>query len=75
MKIREALRLREAGHSTSQIAQSSTVQCARSTLVELFKRCENARITYESSQDLSDSELERILYPRKHLGGNAKKAV
>lgn len=75
MRIREALRLRAAGHSNVQIALSRTVACARSTLVELFHRCDNAGITYENSQDMSDGELETLLYPRKHLGRHPKQEL
>lgn len=65
MKIREALRLKEAGLSHSQIASSGTVGVARSTLIELFKRCNGISMNYERAKDLSDSELEALLYPRK----------
>lgn len=73
MKIREALRLRSQGYNNSQIASSSTVNCARSTVVELFKRCENAKLSFENIGELSDSELEARLYPRKHLARNPKR--
>lgn len=66
MKIREALRLKASGLSNKQIAASGTVQCARSTLIELFKRCEHAGMDYERAKDLTDHELETRLYPRKH---------
>ena len=75
MRIREALRLREAGHSNVQIASSRTVGCARSTLVELFHRCDNAGISYGNSQDMSDGELESLLYPRKHLARHPKQEI
>lgn len=75
MRIREALRLRSAGHSNVQIASSRTVACARSTLVELFQRCDNAGITYENSQAMSDGELEILLYPRKHLARHPKQEL
>ena len=75
MRIREALRLRAAGHSNVQIAGSRTVACARSTLVELFRRCDNAGITYENSQAISDGELETLLYPRKHMARHPRQEL
>ncbi len=75
MKIREALRLKETGLSNAQIVNSGTVQCARSTLIELFKRCTHAGIDYERAKDLSDHELEAILYPRKHAATRPAVAI
>lgn len=75
MKIREALRLRSQGLNNSQIAMCATVNCARSTVVELFKRCAKAGINHENSQNLSDRELEALLYPRKHLARNPKQEL
>lgn len=75
MKIREALRLREKGLSNSQISLSPTAGMARSTVVELFKRCDSAKITYENSQEMSDRELETFLYPRKALGKREKQEL
>ena len=72
MKIREILRLKESGLSNTQIAQSLTVQYARSTVVEVLKRSKQADITYASSQELSDQELEKVLYPRKYMGKRPK---
>src|SRR5690606_35001560 len=66
MRIREALRMRASGFNNSQIARSVTVQLARSTVVELFRRCDAHKITYEMAKAMSDTELETILYPYKH---------
>lgn len=65
MKIREALRLKSLGMKHSQIANSGTLNLARSTVIELLQRCENHSLTYLDTKELSDSELEAILYPRK----------
>lgn len=75
MKIREALRMRAEGLNNSQIASNSTVNCARSTVVELFKRSDHRKITYASSQNLSDRELEALLYPRKQLAKPPRQAL
>jgi len=50
MRIREALRMRASGFNNSQIARSVTVQLARSTVVELFRRCDAHKITYEMAR-------------------------
>ncbi len=72
MKIREILRLKESGLSNTQIAQSLTVQCSRSTVVEVLKRCKQADVTYATSQEHSDQKLEQLLYPRKHMAKRPK---
>lgn len=75
MKIREALRLRESGLNHTQIALSGTVGAARSTIIELFKRCDAAGLTYGNSMEMSDNELESTLYPRKHEGKRKRKEI
>lgn len=72
MKIREALRLKAAGLNNSQIAESGTVGAARSTIVELFKRCELAGIDAEKAAKMTDSELRALLYPRNSESGRAR---
>lgn len=75
MKIREALRLKAAGLNNTQIAESATVGAARSTIVELFKRCELAGIDAKQASEMSDSELRALLYPRNLRSGNARQEL
>lgn len=75
MKIREALRLKAAGLNNTQISESSTVGAARSTIVELFKRCELAGIDAEQAAEMSDSELRALLYPRNLRSGRARQEL
>lgn len=74
MKVRETLRLRSLGLNNTQIAASGTIGLARSTIIELLKRCDNLGLCYENAKDLSDSELENMLYPRKEAAA-AKRRV
>ncbi len=61
-KIREVLRLRyAAGLSTRQVAAS--VQLAHSTVVEYGRRFAAAGLTWPLPAALSDTELERRLFP------------
>jgi transposase len=61
-KIREVLRLRyEAGLSTRQVAAS--VQLAHSTVVEYARRFAAAGLSWPLPAALSDTELERRLFP------------
>ena len=61
-KIREVLRLRfETGLSGRQVAAS--LQMARSTVGEYERRFTAAGLTWPLSASLSDSELERRLFP------------
>lgn len=75
MKIREALRLKATGLNNTQIAESATVGAARSTIVELFKRCELAGIDAEQASKMSDSELRALLYPRNLRSGRARQEL
>ena len=61
-KIREVLRLRfEAGLSGRQVAAS--LQMARSTVGEYARRFAAAGLGWPLPEGLSDSELERRLFP------------
>ena len=61
-KIREVLRLRyAAGLSTRQVAAS--VQLAHSTVVEYARRFAAAGLSWPLPAALSDTELERRLFP------------
>ena len=52
MKIREALRLREMEINNTHISQS--INCSRTTLIELFKRCDALKITHQIAADMKD---------------------
>lgn len=61
-KIREVLRLRyEVGLSARQVADS--VQVARSSVGEYERRLAAADLSWPLPDGLSDTELERRLYP------------
>lgn len=62
MKIREALRLREMELSNVKISRS--IQCSRTTLIELFRKCDKNKISYDSASKMSDHDLEEMLYPQ-----------
>ncbi len=73
MKIREALRLKSLGLNNSQIARSPTINCARSTLVDLIKRCQVAGVDYELAKDMTDEELRNKVYPKSQNIGRPEK--
>ena len=60
-KITDVLRLKEAGFSARQIAES--LGCARSTVGDTLSRASVAALTYEEAQELSEAELYARLYP------------
>ena len=62
VKIREALRLRAMKISNVDISRS--ICCSRTTLVELFRKCDEKELDYEKAGGVSDSELEQLLYPQ-----------
>lgn len=65
-KIREVLRLAAGGMSTCQIAASLSV--GRTTLREHLGRAQSAGLSWPLPNDLSDGDLERILF-RRSAGG------
>jgi len=60
-KIREALRLRAAGHSQREIAASLSV--GRTTVREYFVRAKRAGLAWPLPDELSDDALEARLFP------------
>lgn len=60
-RIKDVLRLKAAGHSRRQIAQSCGI--ARSTVAEYVKRAEAAVLSWPLPAALDDAELERKLFP------------
>ena len=63
-KIREALKLRADGFSTRRVAQS--LSFSRATISGYYKRFETAGLTWPLPDDLSDSDLEHLLFPRTY---------
>ena len=61
-KIRDALRLHDQGVSPQNIGNS--IGAARSTVQEYLSRSRLAGLSWPLPDDLSDSDLERLLYPR-----------
>lgn len=65
-KIREVLRLAAGSMSTRQIAASLSV--GRTTLREYLGRAQSAGLSWPLPDDLSDGDLERMLFPRSAAG-------
>ena len=65
-KIREALRLKAAGHSRRQIATSLGV--GRTTAGEYLQRAERADLSWPLPADLDDATLEQRLFPAAQTG-------
>lgn len=61
-KIREVLRLAAGGMSTRQMASSLGV--GRTTLREYLNRARSAGLSWPLADGLSDSDLERLVFPR-----------
>ena len=61
-KIREVLRLAARGMSTREMA--SSLQVGRTTLREYIYRARAAGLSWPLWDDLSDGDLERMLFPR-----------
>ena len=59
-KIREVLRLKRLGRSQREIA--SSVATAVGTVCGQLRRARKAGLTWERAQELSDSELEAMLF-------------
>ncbi|TLP42158.1 IS21 family transposase [Cohaesibacter sp. CAU 1516] len=62
-KIKEALRLRAEGLSGLRTGQSLSI--GRATISEYFRRADLAGLTWPLPSDLSDSDLEQLLYPHQ----------
>ena len=67
-KIREVLRLAAGGMSTRQIAASLSV--GRTTLREYLGRAQSSGLSWPLPDDLSDGDLERMLFPRSAIGAH-----
>ena len=70
-KIREVMRLAAQGLSTREIAASSGV--GRTTLRDYLGRARSAGLNWPLARDMSDSELERMLFPRASGGDTVRR--
>jgi len=61
MKIRDALRMREMDVSNVQISRS--MQCGRSTIIEIFRRCDELGLDFSQASQMSNTDLDQLLYP------------
>ena len=61
VKIREALRLKELNVSNVQISRS--IKCGRSTLIEVFRRCDELGLDYGQACQMSNTDLDQLVYP------------
>lgn len=61
-KIREVLRLAARGMTTREMA--SSLQVGRTTLRDYIYRARSAGLSWPLPDDLSDGDLERMLFPR-----------
>ncbi|GHT88318.1 hypothetical protein FACS1894137_16570 [Spirochaetia bacterium] len=70
MKIIEVLRLWEQDYSQRDIACS--VNCAKTTVLEIQKRCRKAGLTYEKAAGMTDDAIHDLLYPDRFGGRPVK---
>lgn len=61
VKIREALRLKEMDVSNVQISLS--MKCGRSTLIDLFRRCDELGLDFSQASQMSNTDLDQLLNP------------
>jgi transposase len=70
MKIIEMLRLWEQNYSQRDIARS--VNCSKTTVGELQKRCRAAGLSYTAAAGISDDAIQGLLYPDRFGGRPVK---
>ena len=63
-KIRKVLQLSEWGYSQSEI--SRTLNISRPSISEIIKISRQQTLSTERIKEVSDSELETIIYPKKN---------
>ncbi len=66
-KIREVLRLRYE-HRSSQHEIAGSICIGQATVGESLHRAEAAQLGWPLSSELSDEDLERLLFPPRPLG-------
>ena len=62
-KIKEMIRLKDAGLSNRQIASSCAV--SPSTVSEVIHRAEEMGLNWNAAEGLDEEELEKTLYPEE----------
>lgn len=62
MKIREALRLKSMKISNVEISRS--ISCSRTTLIDLFHKCDDSGLDYTKAAQMTDHELDELIYPQ-----------
>lgn len=65
IKYREILRLNSQQVSKRGIAASC--KCSRNTITEVLEQAERKGISWPLSEDLGDKELQKLLFPEKHV--------
>ena len=69
-KYREILRLHSQGISKRSIA--SSCQCSRNTITAVLERAEKCDVSWSQQKDMSDGDLQNLLFPEKNLASNRK---
>ena len=64
MKIIEVLRLWEQGYTQRDIAAS--VNCSKTTVTNLQKRCKALGLSYEKAREMADDVINKLVYPSCH---------
>lgn len=70
-KYHEILRLKSLDFSERNIAQS--VPCSRNTVAKVLKKAAEMGISYQLSDEQTDSVLEEILFPKENSGEYKRK--
>jgi transposase len=70
-KYREILRLKSLDFSERNIAQS--VPCSRNTVTKVLKKADEIGISYQLSEEQTDSVLEKILFSKENAGEHKRK--
>ncbi|NLW85346.1 MAG: IS21 family transposase [Planctomycetes bacterium] len=63
VKVLEVLRLREMGFSQRDIG--SSINCGKSTVGDVLRRCQEVGLTYEAAEKMTNEEIKVLLYPSK----------
>ena len=69
-QYREILRLESSGLSQRSIAGS--VQCSRNTVAEVLRRAKQKELTWPLPMDVTDTDLQEMLFPEKLTTSNRK---
>ena len=70
IKYREILRLHSQGVSQRGIAASC--QCSRTTIRNVLERAERHEISWPLDKDMTDADLQELLFPEKSSQSNRK---